>query len=551
MLKEKISKLPKSFGCYLFRNKTGKVIYVGKAKDLRKRVSSYLRPQGAYLMSKVTDMDFIMTESEADALILENNLIKKYQPKYNIRLRDDKSYPYIGLNMDHPFPRLLFLRHRGKRKKGLKLFGPFPHGSGISHVLRILNKIYQLRDCTDRELKGRETPCLLYQLKQCSAPCVNLISSSDYLDNLKKVEFFLQGKQEGGKILEEVEREMFIASEKEEFERAAILRDSHAELGRFFSDYTRQNVQRGIDKNIDLISYFEGEDEVDLCFYFIRAGQLRGEESFYFEKDKTLDEVEEQILSFIYQYYQERQDLPHRLVGNFSPESFKLLKESLGESVFIISPENISYKGLLQKMEDHARNNAEQREGKRETYKKGLLQLQKILSLKTRPVDIECYDIAVWQGKSPTASLVFFHEGKPEKSRYRHYHLKERPEGNNDFAMMEEVFERRVKRGSLPDVFLLDGGKGQIKAVRKVLAKFNISTPIMGIAKSRILSDELRFRREAQYSEERLVLENRKNAIDLKRYPELFKILTFMRDEAHRFSRKLHHKAEKKRFFGE
>lgn len=548
---EKVTLLPNKPGCYIYKNSEGKVLYVGKAKALKKRVSSYFRDnltvKTKHLMSKVDDLDFMITESEAEALILENNLIKKHTPKYNIRLRDDKSYPYIGVDLSQNFPKLLFLR-RPKKKKGLKLFGPYPVGFGVGHIIRILNKLYQLRDCSDFEFRSRKTPCLLYQIDQCSAPCVDKISKADYDKDVELAMKFLEGKKSAHNVLEDLEAKMQEAAENEKFEKAAIIRDGLFDLRRFLEGEHQQQVENIGSNDVDVISYYEGDVEVDLSFYMVRNGLLIGQKSFNFLKEDFLEDTESELTALIYEHYQqENQALPANMVVDLESEQQELLKNSLETRV--ISSTNRNYQKLLSSVKEHAKQTQILRIESQASELRALSQLTQILDLKERAKILECFDVAIWQGKSPTAALIHFHEGKPDKTKYRYYHLKELPEGNNDFAMMEELFQRRIKRLNFPDVFVVDGGKGQVSVVKKILDENKIDIPVVGIAKSRVLTDVVKFSKDIDRSEERLVIHGRKDAINLKKTPELYRLLTSMRDEAHRFSRKLHHKAEKKRIF--
>ena len=548
---QKVSSLPNKPGCYIYKNSDGRVLYVGKAKELKKRVSSYFRDnltvKTQHLMSKVDDFDFMITETEAEALILENNLIKKFSPKYNIRLRDDKSYPYIGVDLNNKFPKLLFLR-RPKRKKGLKLFGPYPVGFGVGHIIRILNKLYQLRDCSDFELRSRKTPCLLYQIDQCSAPCVEKISQPDYMKDVELAMRFLEGKKSAYAVLEDLEDKMQQAAESENFEKAAIIRDGLFDLRKFLEGETQQQVENIGSNDIDVVAYHEGEHEIDLSFYMVRNSLLIGQKSFHFLKDDFVDSVEVELTALIYEHYQqENQTVPTNLIVDLPKPEQELLKDSL--QVRLISPQNRNYQKLVASVKEHAKQTQVLRQESQTGELVALSQLTSMLELKERARVLECFDVAIWQGKSPTASLIHFEEGKPDKAKYRYYHLKELPEGNNDFAMMQELFERRIKKENFPDVFIVDGGKGQVSVVKKILDENSIDIPVIGIAKSRVLSDVKKFHKEIDRSEERLIIPGRKDAVNLKKTPELYRLLTSMRDEAHRFSRKLHHKAERKRIF--
>ncbi len=557
-LLKKAKNLPKSPGCYLMYDKCHKVIYVGKAINLRNRVVTYFNNsqkgiKTTILVSKIVDFDFILASSEGEAYVLENNLIKEHSPKYNIRMRDDKSYPYIVIDRTEPFPRLKYTR-QFKRSNDIEVYGPFAHGSNVSEVLKIINKSFQLRDCTLREFNSRREPCLLYQIKQCSAPCVSYISKDDYEKDLSNALNFFKGN--GKKSLKILKDRMAIHAEKEEFEKAAFLRDS-VECLKSFLEYTREKtvemegiLSKGY-KNIDLIAYFEGELELDISIYLLRNGILLGQKTFHFPLADMENPSEEEVLTFLIQYYTTTVDeLPELILSPFSKELINTFQNVLNLESKTIS-KKIIVKGFIKKFgplykmcEKQAFENQRMRLNRHESVIVGLNKLQELLNLRERPLVIECYDVAIWQGRSPTASQIVFRDGVPDKKLYRYYHLKERPEGNNDFEMLKEVLSRRLKYGDLPDVFVVDGGKGQANSFREVLKINNISIPVVGLAKAKVTKANFTSR-IVEKEEERIFLPGRTNPYILKKNMSLLKILVKMRDEAHRFSRKLHHKKEK------
>lgn len=553
-LLDKASKLPAAPGCYLMRDKKHQVIYVGKAKKLRARVASYFNHSAKsvkteFMISHIDDFDFMVTSSEAESFILENNLIKEHTPKYNIRLRDDKSYPYLQINYNEPFPRLEYVR-RPKKEKGKQYYGPFPPGIALTSILRILTKTFGLRDCSLNEFKSRKTPCLLYQMKQCSAPCVGLIESQNYEESLNQALSFFQGASKARKTMKLIEKKMMDFADNEEFEQAAILRDNFMILNEFLEKSVSQKVESlEADKNIDLWSYWEGYEEVDISVYMIRSGLLLGHKNFNFVKSELIEDLEEEVTQKILQYYSRPDEiLPSVAVIDFPEENLVVMGEALqtfGE-VKVLGRSN-KYQALLNMCKKHAHDTQQVRLENADSVYQGLNKLKDLLRLRERPRILECYDVAIWQGKSPTASQVVFEEGTPDKNKYRHYHLTELPEGNNDFAMMREVISRRANHGKLPDVFVIDGGIAQVNTVKEVLKELKINLPVVGIAKSRDLTRG-NFKAEPNArSEERLIIPGRSNPYILSKCPALFKMIVHMRDEAHRFSRRLHHKAESKR----
>lgn len=555
-LEDKAKLLPTKPGCYLMKNKDQQIIYVGKAKNLRSRVSSYFNNSAKnaktdILVSHIVDFDFIMTTSDAESFVLENTLIKKHTPKYNIRLKDDKSYPYVVINHNEPFPRLEFVR-RVKRARGVEVYGPFVTGSNVWDIIRILTQSFCLRDCTLSEFRKRKEPCLLYQMHQCSAPCVGKISAEDYEKDLDYARDMFSGS--GNKTLKELERRMYEASENEEFEKAALIRDNLRVLGDFANNFKQENAEHGDEKNLDIVAFYQGEIEVDISIYMMRNGVLLGHKNFNFSNLDIVESLEDSVLNFLFQYYSTTYDsLPDLIITQMDEENNQMLEagvSTLGKNIRVRPPQK-KYDSFLNLTRDHAFEQQRVRLLHEDSVYVGLNKLKDLLSLKERPVVLECYDVAIFQGSSPTASQIVFHDGKPDKKNYRYYHLEERPEGNNDFAMMRELIIRRSDNGSLPDVFIVDGGWGQVNVFKEALKELNIPIPVVGIAKSKNVRTKDGFRSEdIKKSEERLIIPGRANPYFLNQNRSLFKIIVQMRDEAHRFSRKLHHKEETKRVLG-
>lgn len=555
-MEDKAKLLPTKPGCYLMKNKDGQIIYVGKAKNLRSRVSSYFNNSAKnaktdILVSHITDFDFIMTTSDAESFVLENTLIKKHTPKYNIRLKDDKSYPYVVINHNEPFPRLEFVR-RVKRAKGVEVYGPFVTGSNVWDIIRILTQSFCLRDCTLSEFRKRKEPCLLFQMHQCSAPCVGKISAENYEKDLDYARDMFSGS--GSKTIKELERRMYEASENEEFEKAALIRDNLRVLSDFANNFKQENAEHGDEKNLDIVAFYQGEIEVDISVYMMRNGVLLGHKNFNFSNLDIVESLEESVLNFLFQYYSTTYDsLPDLIITQMDQENNEMLEagvNTLGKTIRVRPPQK-KYDSFLNLTRDHAFEQQRVRLLHEDSVYVGLNKLKDLLSLKERPVVLECYDVAIFQGSSPTASQIVFHDGKPDKKNYRYYHLEERPEGNNDFAMMRELIIRRSDNGSLPDVFIVDGGWGQVNVFKEALKELEIKVPVVGIAKSKNVRTKEGFRSEdIKKSEERLIIPGRANPYFLNQNRSLFKIIVQMRDEAHRFSRKLHHKEETKRVLG-
>jgi excinuclease ABC subunit C len=318
-LLEQAKLLPTKPGCYLMKNKAGSIIYIGKAKNLKNRVQSYFLsgPKGAkteIMVNHVMNFEFIMTQTEAEALVLENNLIKQHLPKYNIRLKDDKSYPYVVVDKSEPFPRLQYLR-RAKRSPQVEVFGPFVVGSRISEVMKILTKSFGLRDCSLYEFRSRKEPCLLYQMRQCSAPCVDKITKEQYFQDLELALMFLRGK--GELTLQAILDRMNEASEKEHYELAAHLRDHWSILSAFLNeDQQRLAEFKGGDENFDMIAYYPGEQEIDIALCLVRNGLMLGHKNFHLEGPELEMgfEPSEIVSRFVMAYYSSSFDtLPHQI----------------------------------------------------------------------------------------------------------------------------------------------------------------------------------------------------------------------------------------------
>ncbi len=536
------------------KDRNGRVIYVGKAKKLRSRVTSYFNQSAKglkteYMVGHVADFDFMITRSDAESFVLENNLIKEHSPKYNIRLRDDKSYPYLQVNWSEPFPRIEYVR-RPKKARGKELMGPYPPGSNISAILRVVTKSFGLRDCSLSEFKARKTPCLLHQMKQCSAPCVGLRSEKEYEEDLGLAMGIFKGPIRAKRTIQKLHEKMISFAEAEEFEMAGIIRDNIGLLEEFMAKSFDQKVESlNSDKNIDVWSYWSGPEEVDISIYMVRSGVLLGQKNFQFIKGELIEDLEDELFQKVVQYYSDPEEMnPDIVVLDFEEEKLEPLASALrtfGEiKVFGLTKK---YLPLIEMCRKHAEESQRVRIANADSVYMGLNKLRELLNLKERPRVLECYDVAIWQGLSPTASQIVFEEGKPNKSRYRHYHLETRPEGNNDFAMMREVITRRLDNGDLPDVLVIDGGHAQVNVVTAVLRELKIEMCVVGIAKSRDLTSGDYSAREIKRTEERLIIPGRTNPYILGKCPSLFKIIVSMRDEAHRFSRKLHHKTESKR----
>lgn len=543
ILLKKARKLPKSSGCYLMRTRDGDVIYVGKAKNLRSRVSSYFNntvksSKTISMVSYVDDFEINLTENECEALILENTLIKKIRPKYNIILRDDKSYPYIFIDKNEDFSRISYGRNIKKREKR-QVWGPFPVGSNIKEVSSLVTKILGLRDCSIREFKKRKKPCLLFQIEQCSGSCVGKISFEQYNLDLKIAIDFFSGRETA--LINLLEKKMRMASENEKFEQSIFYRDSLKTL-QLFMNFEKNRFAEfpGEDRNFDLVSWHSDVDVTDFIITSVRKGLLIGNRSFVLpiSKEDLLEEVD----TILFDYYKKNVgSTPSEVQIDVENEMLNSLNEGL----------KIKFKTISKKLKslhilgiEQAKENLRLRDEKSDHAFLAAKELQHLLGLVELPRKIECFDVAIFQGEAPTASKVVVLDGIPLKEEYRYYHLKLRKEGNNDFAMMQEVVTRRLSEKNYPDIFLIDGGRPQLQAVKIILDKFDVKIPLVGIAKSRLESDFSSTK--IVKSEERLVILKRKDSILLTKRRAILKLSNVLRDEAHRFCRILHHKQMKK-----
>ncbi|MBP9673895.1 MAG: excinuclease ABC subunit UvrC [Bacteriovoracaceae bacterium] len=540
----KAKNLPVVTGCYLMRGEQAEILYIGKAKNLKERVLSYFQDSNHtiatktyFLVKKIRDFDFIITASEAEALVLENNLIKKYSPRYNIQLKDDKTYPYVLIDQNEVFPRLEYVR-KPKRGKGRIIIGPFIAGGELKDVLRILTKCFKLRDCSMKEFLSRKEPCLLYQMHQCSAPCVDKIDVAEYNKNLDYAKNFLIGKS--SQTINFLKKKMQEYAETEAFEQALMIRDCLERLELFLKHDVQKNAELKSSEDIDVVGYYEGEIEVDLSIYLFRRGILIGNKSFHFLKKDFMQDILLEIELILMQYYNTSYEIPEKIIVPWEKiENFQVALEKMLSKKIEVTLPKIKYKNISNLVQSNAQETQVFRIKEEINLFEGLELLQKLLHLSERPKVLECFDVAIWQGKSPTASQIVFYEGRPDRKNYRYYHLQERLEGNNDFAMLAELLRRRLKKGDFPDVFIVDGGQQQVNTLAQVLKEQKIEIPIIGIAKART--------KGSIKTTERLYFTHRKNPYELLRSRSLMKIITSMRDEAHRFSRKLHHHAEKKR----
>ena len=540
---EKLQALPDNPGVYLMKNQDGKIIYVGKAVNLKNRVRSYFRTLPAEalktkaLVRNIADFEYIITDSEVEALVLECNLIKKYRPKYNISLKDDKTYPYLKIT-NEDYPRVLVTRHYVK--DGGKYFGPYPSVTVLRETLELLRSIFPFRMCNQRTFTN-DRPCLNYQIKRCYAPCVGKISKEEYGELIAKISDFFAGNHDD--LLKSLNKQMNKAAEDLNFEQAARLRDQIRGIEKAIAEQ-KAVLSGGDDK--DVLGVVLENGEAVLQIFFIRGGKIVGRENYWLKE--TEDGGEAQILAaFIKQFYLDNQFIPPNIILPQSPAEEEILKQWLsakrGSKVQFIIPKRGKQKELLDLVVRNAQEEAEKRNALQEADKNrlqdALEQLQRELYLPKTPKRIECYDISNTQGTESVASMVVFVDGKAKKDQYRRFRIKT-VIGPNDFASMNEVLKRRLGHMDKdkdfakdnPDLIIVDGGKGQLSMAVEALKEMGFEDiSICGLAKK----------------EEILFLPNQEEGVYLPRDSQGLYLVQRIRDEAHRFAITYHRSLRGKR----
>src|SRR5919204_963484 len=507
-LKEKLDTLPTQPGCYLMKDKGGDVVYVGKAVNLRSRVGQYFQERSGdtrafipFLEGLLSDVEVMITSSEKDAVLLENELIKKHRPRFNVKLRDDKNFISLRLSNTHPYPRLEVVRRI--RKDGARYFGPFASASSIRETLSIVNRHFQLRTCTDSVMANRRRPCLQYQIKHCPAPCVYSVPQEEYRRSVDEVALFLEGKAD--ELTGQLTGRMKDASGKLQFERAAQLRDQLHAIERSLE---KQRTVLGDLIDQDVLGFYREGPALEIHLLFFRNGRLTGGRSFGFGKQEF--PTEELLSSFLDQYYES---------GAFSPKELLLpvhladaemrevwLSEKKGERVRVHVPERGEKVRLGGMGMENARQSPEGKARSQKSQLEALTPLQSRLRLPRLPRRIECFDISTFQGQLTVGSQVVFSDGEPDKSGYRLFKVRGEAAGD-DFASMFQVLTRRLQRGieqqDLPDLLLVDGGKGQLNVARAALREVGLSlsdVPMAGHPQRRVIGDEARFAARQGYS---------------------------------------------------
>jgi excinuclease ABC subunit C len=548
ILKEKMTSAPRSPGVYIMKDAQGKIIYVGKANDLKSRISSYFtgkdtRPMAPFLMARVHDIDFITTSTEKEALILENNLIKRHRPRYNVTLRDDKTYYHLSLDPAERFPRLQLVRKR--LNDAALYFGPYPSGLAAKETLRFVQQVFPLRSCRNRDFKLRPRPCLEYQMGRCLAPCKGLVDEKSYRKLVESVVAFLQGHRR--ELISELKKQMNEASQDLNYEEAACLRDRITFLEHALE---KQNVDWGVEKDQDIVGLYEQDDHYQICILFVREGKLLGSKSFVPIKVKT--DTVEVVSSCLIQYYDSDAGIPDEIIipCRLTDEQviIEWLTEKKNRKVTLTVPSIGTKNALLDMANDNARNLWEAAHKSRQQKTAALQILQEKLSLSKLPRRMECYDISNISGKHAVGSMVVFQDGEPDKNSYRRYRIKTLSEPD-DYGMMYEVFSRRfARRENLPDLVVVDGGKGQLNVALLVLKDLKIKIDVIGLAKEEHATPFGKgvLKKKAGKSEDHVYLPGRKDAVFLSTWPQALRVLQHVRDEAHRFALSYHHQVKQK-----
>jgi len=540
---EQLRTLPAKPGVYLFKDKEGKVIYVGKAANLNSRVRSYfgslfnLSSKTQQLVSRIRDFEFVVTSSEQEALILECNMIKKYTPRYNVSLRDNKTFPYLRIDVNEDWPSVCITRR--VPKDGARYFGPFPNAGSVRKTLRLIEKIFPYRSCS-KPIDGKDKrPCLDYYIRRCLGPCIGAVKKQEYHDVINQVILFLQGKQE--LILRELNANMKAAAQQFQFEKAASLRDQIKAIEEVIEG---QRIATKLQGDKDVIALAQNEEQAYVELFSIRNGKLIGQDHFVMEGVQG-EPARQTVTSFVKQYYASASHIPPLILLQHPVDEPQVLSEWLGQRRGGKVELRVPRRGAKKKLVDTAAENAAQglqlaqaKEMKTEVISSGLQELKNRLRLPKLPRRIECYDVSNIQGALAVSSMVVLEKGRPKPAHYRRFRIKT-VAGADDCAMIRETLRRRFKRGLtgegawgiIPDLVLIDGGKGQLNAALEVRQELGLeSIPIASLAKGN----------------EEVFIPGDPQPVRIAKDSPALHILQRARDEAHRFAISYHQKLRHK-----
>ena len=538
-IEEELKKLPKNPGVYLMKDKEDNIIYVGKAVNLKNRVSSYFRKTNKTnrilkMVSLIDHFEYIVVDNEAEALILECNLIKKNRPKFNVLLKDDKTYPYIKIDIKSEYPNVAITRK--VQNDGSKYFGPYANPGAAKEMVDFIKQKYKIRQC--KNFKSNERACLNYHIKRCMAPCVGLVTREEYMRQIDEIIDLLEGKT--NKILKDLDKQMKEAVEKLEYEKAAEIRDRMAAIERASQ---KQKVSNISENNIDVIGIAKSEYEICIEIFFVRGSKMVGREHYFF-KDLNDMEESEMISGFIKQYYMDAQNIPNKIMVRYEPEDTETIQKWLGDEAGHKVTIHSTKKGEKLRFVEMAENNAKVTlENKEKDRNQILLELKNVLKMDKLPRKIETYDISNISGEFMVAAMCVMQDGVIKKNLSRRFKIKE-VIGQDDPRCMEEVVTRRLKHsiedqnggfGKLPDAIFADGGITQIRATKTAIAKYELDIPVFGMVKN------------SKHQTRALMDENRK---ELEISENLKNLITKFQDEVHdtaiSYHRKLRDEAIKK-----
>jgi len=549
-IEDKIRLFPASPGVYIMRDAGGEIIYIGKARSLRQRVRQYFgastdsRYQVKFLVAKVADIDFMLTDTEKEALLLENTLIKQHRPRYNLNLKDDKTYFSLRIDPREEFPRFTIIRKA--TRDGARYFGPYASASAAKEVLRQLQRMFPLRHYPLARCMSRNRPCLYHQIGQCSAPCQKLISPADYATLVAGAMLFLEGKNH--QLVAEFKRRMLDASSDLRFEEAARWRNL---LQSIQITVEKQKVVTAGGSDADTIGFHRDGNRLEVALLYMRGGVLTGSRQFELQWEL---EDSQAISEFIRSFYSENAFIPEEihlpLEIEDSASLAEMLSEARGKKVRLICPVRGSKREMVELANRNAAAAVRDRADKQASRQSLLTELQRLLHLERLPRRIECYDISTIQGRFSVGSGVVFSDGQADKALYRHYRIRD-VEGQDDFAMLSEVFARRFREDNLntygmPDLVIVDGGIGQLNAALEIVRSLGMEErfDLVSLAKSRVKSDASA--REISKSNERVFLPGRRNPVVLRQNSAHLLLMAAIRDEAHRFAIEYHRKLRSK-----
>ncbi len=545
---EKLELLPKEPGVYLMKNEDGTILYVGKAKEVRSRVKQYFVPgrdgrlMVPYLTIQIAHIDTIITPSEKEALLLENTLIKKHQPKYNVLLKDDKTFISLMINHRHQYPMIRLVRFKGKPNPDGLYFGPYTSALAARETLDVMAHVFPLRQCSDSELKSRTRPCLLYSIKRCIAPCVQKCTQEEYNDHTKRAIKFLKGQDK--EIIQELENEMAKASENLQYEKCASLLKTIKQI-REITQNSRTLVHSLI-KDCDVFNLFRKEDQFIIMQLLFREGKMIGAEHYVFNQiAATQDEIWE---SFLIQHYKTSEDIPPEILLPTTLENQAALEEIFTDlkkkKVILHKPERGEKLSLLKLARKNAMIQFYQEKKEQSLSEEILMDLQETLQLTRCPVTIECFDTSNISGSDLVASMITYTDGAYDKKRHRLFKVKgiTKPD---DYGALEEVLTRHYTKAKeadqLPDLLMVDGGKGQLNIALSVFKELEIaSVDIISLAKEE-------GRHDKGLTKERIFVPHKKEPISLSIHSPLIQFLQKVRDEAHRVAINFHRKRRTKR----